>query len=131
MSEVYFPSKFLGRNFVSGFSNIVTMPSPPPLVSVAASDQHSHYLGHLHQQHLPDVCVPVTIGITQASNLSHEQLNGLGLRPTTGCQQAMVISPASSPTRMDSYNIPVLSGTSMQDVEALTTKQLANNQFMS
>ena len=116
---------------MSGFGNIVSMASPPPLVSVAPSDSHPHYLNHLHQQHLPDVCVPVTIGITQASNLSQGQLNGLGLRQTTGCHQAMVISPASSPTRMDSYSIPILTGNTIQDVETMTSKQFANNQFMS
>ena len=126
---------FSVRSFVNGFSNmVVSMPAPPPLVSVASSDSHPHYVGQIHQQQLPDVCVPVTFGVTQPSSLSQAQLGGVsvGLPQQGGCAQAMVISPPSSPsTRMDSYNIPVLAGNDSQEAQMIATKQLSNTHFIN
>ena len=109
----------------------MAMSSPPPLVSVASSDNHAHYLGHLHQQHLPDVCVPVSIGATQAPNISQSQLSSLGLRQALGCHQAIVLSPASSPARIDSYAIPLMPPSNIQDVDTMSTKQICNTQFLN
>ena len=105
------------------------MSSPPPLVSVAPSDGHGQYLAHLHQQHLPDVCVPVSVGVTQAHNLSQTPVSGLCLRQAPVSHQAMILSPAVSPTRIESYNIPHLTGNTIQHVDTISTKQLTNTQF--
>ena len=109
----------------------MTMSSPPPLVSVASPENQMHYLSHLHQQHLPDVCVPVSVGTTQAPNIPITQMNNLGLRQSIGSHQTIVLSPTSSPTRIDSYSIPLMSGSNITDVETMSTKQLTNNQFLN
>ena len=116
---------------MNGFNNIIPMSSPPPLVSVASPENHMHYLSHLHQQHLPDVCVPVSVVTSQTPNLPQNQLSSLGLRQTLGCNQTIVLSPAASPTRIDSYSIPLMSGSNITEVETMSTKQLTNNQYLN
>ena len=84
----------------------VNMSSPPPLISVPTSDSH-HHIGH-QQQHLPDVCVPVTNGASTIQAPGEMVLR----QPTIGCHQPMVMSPPSSPSNtMDSYNMTNLPST--------------------
>jgi len=120
-----------GRSNGTVYSNIVPISSPPPLVSVAPSDGHAHYINNLQQQHLPDICSPVSVGVSQSSSISHGQINGLGLRqPITG-HQTIVLSPASSPSRMDTSYIPLMPQHNVHEVESMSNKQFTNGQFMN
>ena len=117
---------------MTGYNNIVAISSPPPLVSVSPSDGNAHYISHLHQQHLPDICSPVSVANSQSNSISHGQINGLGMRQSMGCQQTIVLSPAASPTRMDTSYIPLMAQhNTLHDVESMSNKQLTNNQFIN
>ena len=116
---------------MAGFSSNPTMPSPPPLVSVASSENHPHYLGNLNQHHLPDVCVPVTAAVLNTPNITQGQMNGVAIRQTAVSHQAMILSPATSPARIDPYNIQLLAANTIHDVDTISTKQLTPNQFLN
>ena len=109
---------------MAGFSSNPPMPSPPPLVSVASSENHPHYLGNLNQHHLPDVCVPVTAAVLNTPNITQGQMNGVAIRQTAVSHQAMILSPATSPARIDPYNIQLLAANTIHDVDTISTKQL-------
>ena len=116
---------------MNGFSSNPPMPSPPPLVSVASSENHPHYLGNLNQHHLPDVCVPVTAAVLNTPNITQGQMNGVAIRQTAVSHQAMILSPATSPARIDPYNIQLLAANTIHDVDTISTKQLTPNQFLN
>ena len=121
----------IGRSNGAGYNNIVPISSPPPLVSVAPSDGHTHYISNLHQQHLPDICSPVSVGVSQSNSISHGPINGIGLRQSLGGHHTIVLSPASSPSRMDTSYIPLMPQHNIHDVESMSNKQLTNNQFIN
>ena len=121
----------IGRSNGTVYSNIVPISSPPPLVSVAPSDGHAHYINNLQQQHLPDICSPVSVGVSQSNSISHGQINGMGLRQSITGHQTIVLSPASSPSRMDTSYIPLMPQHNIHEVESMSNKQFTNSQYMN